>query len=810
MPLFWLSLAFLSGILLAASLPLSRGFWLAALGIALLGLLLLWRLERARWLREPALPNAPSSAPSARLRAWLQGLTGRLPLPWWALLVALVAGAARFSLALPDWDDPRFIAHYNDRPQACLLEGVIVQPPDERDLYTQVRIAVDRIAEAEGGAFQPAEGLVLARLPPGGGWRYGNRLQVEGRLQTPPAFEDFSYRDYLARSGVHTLIPQAEARLLQRGQGNPLKAGIYAFKDRSLRLLHRLFPDPEAALLAGILLGVESGIPQPVRQAFNATGAAHIIAISGFNIAVLAGLFSWLFTRLFDRWRGAALSLLVIAIYTLLVGADAAVVRAAIMGGLALIAVQVGRRQNGLNSLAFVGAVMAFFNPHLLWDVGFQLSFAATLGLVLYAQPFTDFVVGIAGRFLPGERAQRLGGWVGAYFLFTVAAQLTTLPVIVYHFKRLSIVSLVANPVILPAQPAVMVLGGLALLGGWVAFPIGQVIAYLAWPFVDFTIRGVEWFAAWPGGALQLGSVSLVAVVLFYLVLFLLTLGWPRARGWLATLRPGVTLAALGAITLLVWRAVLAAPDGKLHLYLLEVSASGRSGEAVLVQTPSGRFVLLGGGPSANALSDALGRRLPLFHRRLDWLVIASNQEDQLTALPRMLERYPAQNAWLAATELEGYNGRLVREALAEVRLPQVVAQAGQALDLGDGAALRLIAVGESGGAFLLEWKDFRVLLPLGLDAGLLEQLQADASLGPLTAVLLAGGGDGLLNPPSWIEKLRPQVILISVAAGDRNGRPSPETLQALRGLPLLRTDLHGWIHLSTNGEQMWVEVERK
>lgn len=130
------------------------------------------------------------------------------------------------------------------------------------------------------------------------------------------------------------------------------------------------------------------------------------------------------------------------------------------MGGIALFGRQLGKRQTGLNSLGFVAAVMALFDPQVLWDVSFQLSFAATLGLVLYARPLQDWLTGLLARRLPQATVRRISGPVGEYFLFTLAAQVMTLPVIAYHFQRISLVSILANPIILPAQPPVMVLGG--------------------------------------------------------------------------------------------------------------------------------------------------------------------------------------------------------------------------------------------------------------------------------------------------------------------------------------------------------------
>jgi competence protein ComEC len=146
---------------------------------------------------------------------------------------------------------------------------------------------------------------------------------------------------------------------------------------------------------------VEGGIPEPVRQAFNDTGTSHIIAISGFNFAIVAGLFVGFFGWLLGRWRGMLAAFLGIALYAVLAGASAGVVRAAIMGGLGVFAVQIGRRQVGLNSLVFVAALMALANPHVLWDVGFQLSFMATLGLILYADPLSRGFTGLAARLPP-------------------------------------------------------------------------------------------------------------------------------------------------------------------------------------------------------------------------------------------------------------------------------------------------------------------------------------------------------------------------------------------------------------------------
>jgi competence protein ComEC len=234
------------------------------------------------------------------------------------------------------------------------------------------------------------------------------------------------------------------------------------------------------------------------------------------------------------------------------------------------------------------------------------------------------------------------------------------------------------------------------------------------------------------------------------------------------------------------------------------------SGDAILIQTTAGRQVLIDGGGSPSVLSDALGRRLPLGRRRLDTLIVAGTDDEQLGALPRALERYPAaQVLWSGPTG--GTRGaRLLSEYLVKAKIPLVTAQTGHVLDLGEGARLSVISANKRGAVLLLEWGNFRALLPVSLDRAALEALQASSSLAPVTALLLSDGGYAPVNSPAWIAKLRPQLTLLSVAAGNPRNLPDAETLSAVEGYPLLRTDQNGWIELVTDGDRLWVEVERR
>ena len=786
LPLMWFSLAFLVGIILASLVSLSVLVWGALAFFALFPAILLRIL-------------APRLHPSSLI---LQPFT-------FVLFFALFLGAARYQLSIPEFD-AFHIAYYNDRDYDLLITGTLVEPPDYRDSYTNLRLDVEKVDT--GDRDLTARGLILVRASNNQVFHYGDRLRLRGKLKTPPENEDFSYRDYLAAQQIHSYMSSAEVTVLPGKGGNPISAVLYAIKERSLDNIYRMFPDPESSLLAGILLGVDTGLTQELQQAFKNTGTAHIIAISGFNMSIIAGLFVVFFSRFLGPRRGAVLAILGIILYTILVGGGAAVVRAALMGSLALFARQVGRRQFALNTLLAVALLMCLWNPLYIWDVGFQLSFFATLGLILYAEPFSQFANGIITKYFPTSTAERFAELFSEFVLLTLAAQLTTIPIMAYHFQRISLVSFLANPFILPAQPAVMILGGLAVLLSLVWVPLGQIAAWVAWPFVVYTIRMVELFDRVPHGTIFLGELSIWFVILFYAALLSVTFGGARLKEGIQSLKGrqtkvpvGIGLVVLVLALLLVSRAAVAIPDRLLHITFLDVG----SADAVLIKTPSGKYVLVNGGPSVTTLSDELGRRLPSFNRKLDWLVVAGTEEDDVAALPRVIERYPPDAVVWSGNTQASFSSRVLNEYLTVQSIPVENVEANQVLDLGDGATLRVLTTGPRGAVLLIEWQSFRALLPIGMSFEALDELQEGASIGPVSVLSLADSGYAASNPPEWITNLNPELVVLSVDAADQNGMPDRDVLESVKDYALLRTDQNGWIEITTNGEQMWVNVER-
>ena len=780
-PALWAALAFLGGVLAAPWLPRwGRGWALIALGGVAAG----WALRRWR--------------PSRRAGA--------------ALLLAVAAlGGWRWQAVQPDFRDPAFIGAYAGWQQEATVVGVLTEPPDIRDTYANLRLRAERLRFAGENGETPARGLLLVRTPPETvlSLRYGDRVVVSGHLEAPPTGEVFSWRDYLARQGIFVTMKAHRLGVLAKGQGNLLLAAIYALRRRAAAVVQRLWPDPEAALLAGILLGLDKSIPRAVYDAFRVTGTAHIIAISGFNITILAGLFVALFGRLLGKARGMALAAFAVVGYTVLVGADAAVVRAAIMGLLGMAALSVGRRQHAYTTLAVTAAFMALLDPRVLGDVGFQLSFAATLGLVLFAEPFQGAAERLLQRWLAPAQARRWAKPLGEFFLFTLAAQLLTLPISAWAFHRISVISFLANPAVLPVQAPLMVGAGAAVLLGLAWLPLGRVVAWAVWPLAAYTIRAVEAFAALPFTTVATAHFGFGSVLAYYAVLAGGVTLWQQRARWLGRVRfrlkAALLLPGLAVAAMLVWHIALARPDGRLRVSLLPVG----NGAALLVHTPTGRWVLIGGGERGSALTDAVGRALPP-GERLDWWVVGATRSEMVEGLLPALAAYPPRTVWWAGAAQISPAARTLRARLQAAGVPVRPVASGAALDLGAGARLQAVAVSPRGGVFLLQWRGFRLLLPLGMDFGTLAAVQRRrGQFVPLTALLLADGGYAPLNPPEWVRALEPRVLLVSVRAADPQGRPSLELLQALQGFPLLRTDRCGRVTLTTDGSRLWAQTAR-
>jgi competence protein ComEC len=776
----------------------------------------------ARWLNLPWPAAALAALPSAGA-AWLYW---RQPRARHAaiFLLAVCAGAFRLQFFQPVFDDSR-VAFYNNSPGPVTLTGVVVTEPDTRDTYTNLRLRVNTLES--GGAAYAVDGLVLVRAPRYPARFYGDRLRVTGRLETPPEFEDFSYKEYLARTGIYSVMRRPRLELVESGQGAPVWAVMYALKTRAAHTINRLLAEPHASLLNGILLGLQSGIPRDLYEDFNRTGTSHIIVISGSNISLVAAIFLLLATKTVGRRFAPVIALGGIIGYTLLVGADAAVSRAAVMGSIWVLSIWVGRPGVALNSLLASGIGLTLLNPLILWDVGFQLSFMATLGLIVLVPPLQRLWFDLLRRRLPAGQVGPVMALLNDLVIITLAAQIITTPLIVYHFGRLSLVSLLTNLLILPAQPPIMILGGLAALGGMLWLPLGQIMAWLVYLPLAWSVWVVEITARLPLASIDLGRWPLWLTGLAYAALAA-GVWWANRPAPEADNTPAFRLPELGAagtrlwlggagaVVLLVWLAVGALPDGRLRVAFLDVG----QGDAVLVTLPDGRQLLIDGGPAATDLNWRLGQHMPFWDRTLEMVVNTHPDADHLAGLVSLFDRFRLEQAVVSDV---GARSALYREwesALDQAGIAPMVGQAGMRLDLGSGVWAEVLNPGPAAYhtdepnnhsvALRLAYGQVSFLLPGDIETPVEQALVRGGAA--LAATVLKSGHHGSKTSSSeaFLAAVDPQVVVISVGADNGFGHPSPEVLgrYAALGLPVLRTDERGTIEFITDGQRLWVETD--
>ncbi len=717
-------------------------------------------------------------------------------------LAFFLFGGARLSAAQPK-PGPGFIGTYIGT--AADFEAVLEEDPLPGG-GIRVRARVVRVILDSGEEFRDLDGAILLefRSPPGSEpLRYGDRVRLSGTLGPPPVIQGFDYETYLARQGVYGILSDPALRSVAHGGASPLLAALYAYRRRALATLKQLFPEPECALLSGILLGEESTIPANLQNAFKRTGTSHIIAISGFNISIIAGIFLSFTKRLPRRIPGWLVAMLGIALYTVLVGAAASVVRAAIMGGMAILARQLGRRSHGLTTLVFTGAAMTAISPWMLWDVGFQLSFAATLGLILYADPLQSGVERLLLSRIPREKARSAASTAGEIFLMTFAAQITTLPVLLLYFNNLSLSAFLVNPLVLSVQPLVMVGGGLALLSGMIYPPAGPVVAWVGWAPTAYTIRVVEWGATFLSLSLPTGPISPVWIALYYAGLFGLTAEsirkkiphWDWGKDAAARIL-GAAPPVLAAAAFIAWGAYFHRPDGRLHLTMLSTGG----GEAFLLRGPAGGTVLVNAGGDPNLVVSGLGRILGYGPQRLDWVVAGSTAWQNTTALAEVAARFRIGGVLLpAGTDRNAKTLAAFIAGCGEKDVPVFDIPAGSTLDLGGGAVLRILILGENGMVLSVEHGRSRWLILDGLDETAARRMLSQGRVPSAQLVLFPLSIKEAGGLADWLRATRALAGLW----------PYAEDLGWPDGIELIRADAHGWVDLSTDGTHLWIRTEK-
>ena len=627
--------------------------------------------------------------------------------PWWFIgglcLLASACGAARWLHHTPP-PTPADLAFHVEAAQA--VRGIVTAAPIQRQRSQQVTVGATEV-ETERGR-QSVDGRVMVWARPYPALHVGDNVTLVGAPERPAAALPAGYAAYLERSGVEAVMsfPRVYA------QQPPTLSGWQARMSR-LRLhlrgvIDRHLPEPHAALAAGILLGQRADIPRGLNEEMHLTGTSHIIAISGANLTIIAGLLSLVIRRsgralagLTGRlgrspalpltWQATVIALLALSAiwaYAWLVGWGASVVRATVMSSLVLAAPTVQHRSFAPTSLTWAAVVMVAVRPTTLWDVGFQLSVLATAG-ILFLAPALQI------------RLHRLPGWLGEPLALTLAAQIAVLPVLMVTFGRVSLISPVPNVILAPLFAPIMVsglallaLGGLAPLLGHALTVATDLLGWILWAHLTVLIETARLFSGVPGAALTLPPLPPLVALPAYLGLAGLAWRLRRRPGAapLSTMGSGgwALLALVGCLVAGVvgWNLIATRPPAAPELWLPSVM----DGRLALLRLPTGATVLIDGGATHTAAVQLLGRALPFWQRRLDMVIATDPRAATLTGLLPVLERYQAGRVLDSGGRYPSARYRRYEQIIAERRFQRQRVRPGDHIRLTDDIALEITA----------------------------------------------------------------------------------------------------------------------
>lgn len=719
-------------------------------------------------------PLGPARSPAAAVAALLLAAFVLMGAGWWERYQERVAGStllARGSASATLWgslaSDPVAGSRGWSARMACARIGPYSATGPGDPAGHGVRAVRETVWVSGEGALPDA--------------RRGDRVAVTGTVE-PPWSEEFA--DSLRRRGIAVVV-SADALYRLGPPGDPLGRAAASTRRTLVGRIQSLFPPREAGLLMGLVLGDTSRLDPADEEHFRATGLGHLLAVSGQNVAmVLAPVLGLAMLMRVGAGTRFAIGLGTVVFFVLLTGVEPSVLRAGTMAGFALAGVLLGRPGSSLPLLGVSVLILLLLDPSLAWSVGFQLSVAATAGLVTMAGPLSERL-----RFMPRPLAMALGA--------SMAAQIAVTPLLLSQFRVVPLVTLVANLLALPAVAPGLLIGLAAAGASLVAAPLGSLLAGVSGPFVRYLEVVADRLASLPVPSLTSGGGPAI-----------LGVGLAAAIGFAVWLRSGrrlprrAVLMGCVLLPLFVWAgAIRAGPPGHLFVRFFDVG----QGDGALVTAPDGATVLIDAGPEEQ---DVAIRLAALGVKRLDAVVATHAHADHEVGLPAVLARFPVGVLLEPGCEdhSPGHSAlhRAVRDEGIAVRHPR----AGEVITVG-GLRLDVLApdrchVGTNSDpnndsiVLRISWGDDVVLFTGCVEVESQEVLLRDP--GDLAAEVLRvphhGGGTSL---PELFDAVHPAVAVISVGEDNFYGHPAPEVVERLEsvGAVVLRTDRSGEVTLS-------------
>lgn len=387
--------------------------------------------------------------------------------------------------------------------QDLRLQAIVSEDPRVGQKSTQITLDNIRLTNQVDAEWH---GKVTANIPTYLHIEYGDMVEVAGKFKDLSQINDVGFRDYLYHHSIHGQIDWPSVKVLDSNKGNQLVSYGLKTQHAANQEINRLMPLDAASFLTGVVLGSRQPVSEEFDDALKATGTSHLIVASGYNISILIATMIKI-TKFMRKNETAILVITMIACYTFISGLDPSIIRASIMAGLGLLATLFGKQKHAIYLMVLAGLIMLLINPLWIYDVGFQLSFAATFGIITLQSSIFNKLV-----YLPGFLREALST--------SMAAQVFVYPILITTFGQISIISLLSNLLVIWVIPLIMFGGVIVMLLAFISQPLARISSMLIYPLLWYIKTCVTLTSNLPYATITVSNVNWTVASIYYAIIY--------------------------------------------------------------------------------------------------------------------------------------------------------------------------------------------------------------------------------------------------------------------------------------------------
>ncbi len=644
---------------------------------------------------------------------------------------------------------------------------------------------------------------------------YRTKLSFQGVINKPKAATNpggFNYQRYLASIGISGTVNIFNSEVTTEGiePGGMISRLGFSIKNRVLGIVGHCLCENQAGLLAGMIIGYKNGLGDNASEAFRKAGLTHIMVASGMNVAFIILPLLFLFKKLnLGNRASSVITIFVLILFVFVTGFSASVVRAVIMGIIILVGKIIMREPDIYTSISAAALIILVINPFIIFDIGFQLSFGATLSLVMFYPVIKTVVSRIP---IPEIIADTLAA--------TLAAQIGVVPITLYYFNNLSIISVVSNLLVVPMVQIITIIGFIMVFAGLININLAVLIGYINNTFLSFVLFVTETSSKVPFASIKLPTPPIWMILIYYVGIIYLFMGRERLNKLKGFKKVKWAVVIVLAVSLLIWNIV----PKPMEIVFLDVG----QGDGAYIRTVHGTKVLIdGGGREAGSKSSFdVGESvvvpfiLDTGTKSIDMVIASHGHSDHTEGLEAVLEELKV--GMLVLPDTDGNGFEKLKNICTGKGIKIALCKKGDIIKLDNETRFEVInplefsrdelsqqSLNNSSLVLKLIYKNFSVLFTGDSEIPVEERLVGSKL--DLESDLIKVGHHGSTTSSSteFIERVKPEYAVISVGEHNKFGHPSQFVVDRLteRNIELYRTDESGAVTVKSYGKGLKIST---